>query len=288
MVYFLVLSIQMEKVKDKIKFSINSQIILTMLVFVIISGLHAYHNQYNFGNWKQLSGGLLGYKTIQENKVFESEHPEELIKNLQAEKNSKTFFSETKIPFGFYTLFASLDRGLLIYAPIFALAFAGIFRIRKKIDLAYGMLLAIIGVNVFLYSSWSDPWGGWAYGPRYLIPSMAILSLFVGIFILSFKNKIWVKLLTFVFFMYSSSIALLGALTTNAVPPKIEADFLGLKYNFLYNFDFFEANRSSSFLYNTYFSGTLSLPEYFVLIWSALILIMLALLFAFPKFDHED
>ena len=98
------------------------------------------------------------------------------------------------------------------------------------------------------------------------------------------------KFLVFVLFAYSSAIALLGALTTNAVPPKIEADFLGLKYNFLYNLDFFLDGKSGSFLYNTYFAHSISLQNYFLLIYVALLVVVTVILFIVPLFEtkHES
>jgi len=167
------------------------------------------------------------------------------------------------------------------------LALLGIYSIRNKITPELGTLLGLVGVNLFLYASWGDPWGGWAYGPRYLIPSMAILSIFIGIWLNSAKHKLISRVTTFILFAYSCFIALLGALTTNQVPPKVEADFLKMKYNFLLNWDYFMDGKSGSFIFNEFASKHMSLQQYFVMIYIPLILIVFILLFIVPLFGNR-
>jgi hypothetical protein len=123
-------------------------------------------------------------------------------------------------------------------------------------------LVGLIAINIFLYSSWGDPWGGWAFGTRYLIPTMAYLSLFVGIWI-SKKYSLWKAIPAFILFSFSSAVSLLGVLTTNAIPPKVEADFLHTGYNFMQNLIFFKDGKSSSFIFNTYASHYVSLTQYY-------------------------
>lgn len=287
MVYLLIVSISIWHENERLKLSIRPAILLTFVAFLIISGLHAYHNEYYLGNWKQLSGGLIGYKALKEKKVLDSSDPNQAIKDLQGQKEVSGFFKETNLPFSFYTLTVASDRGLFLYAPIFLLALVGIYFALNNLDLEYGVLLSLVCLNIFLYSSWGDPWGGWAFGPRYLIPSMAILSLFIGLFLRNVKYKWSGRILVFLLFMYSSAIALLGTLTTNAVPPKVEGVYLHIKYNFLYNWQVFKEGKSSSFIYNTYFSSKISLMEYYLIIYLSLLFIMLVILFIIPLFEHE-
>ena len=150
------------------------------------------------------------------------------------------------------------------------------------------ILLSFVVVNLLLYSSWGDPWGGWAYGPRYLIPSMAILSIFVGVFLNSVKHKIIWRLVALPLVVYSSGVALIGALTTNAVPPKIEAVFLHTKYNFLYNWPFIISNNSGSYIYKTYLKNTLTLEHYALALLSIVVLIVVFLLFLLPAFEKPS
>jgi hypothetical protein len=71
-----------------------------------------------------------------------------------------------------------------------------------------------------------------------------------------------VKLVSVPLLVYSAAVSLIGVLTTNAVPPKIEGDYLKIGYNYLYNWKFLVDNNSGSYLYNTYASGSMTLMGY--------------------------
>lgn len=277
MVYFLISALNVEKNSENIKIKIRTSFILTVVFFALVMFGHLVHNKNEFGSITNLSGGLTSYKTIVENNWQELSVNEinlKLNENI-AKKDVVGFFTEEKIPSSPGTLLFSKDRGLFVYTPIFILGVLGIlYVVRKRVTLESGVLLSLIGVNLFLYASWGDPWGGWAYGPRYLIPSMSILAIFSGIF-LSYRPTWWKSLVAFVLFTYSSAIALLGVLTTNSVPPRVEADSLGMKYNFLRNLEFFYDNKSSSYVYNHFLSDNLSLVGFAFSIYSLLIIIFL-------------
>lgn len=288
-IYFFIASLRREEKQNKIVFSLRGAFLATVIVFLGISSLHLYHNDYYFGSWKQLSGGLPSYRVVKEAEILKDLPDNQGVVQPPETQDVVGFFSEKNIPFSFYTLTVSPDRGLFLYAPIFILSLFGVFTIRKRINLECAILLGLVGVNVFLYSSWGDPWGGWAYGPRYLIPSMAILSLFIGGWVSKDKStvvNIVKKILAYLLFLYSSGIALLGALTTNAVPPKVEADYLHTKYNFLFNYDFLKSDKSGSFIYNTYLSNSLTLQEYFAILYLTLIFIAGVIIFVLPKFKQ--
>ena len=283
MAYFLFSSIRFDRDNAAYKLRIRTALFFTSIVFIGITALHLYHNETVFGNWKKFSNRIPRYQIVN---LEELQEREKGIVN-QTQSVSRVF-QERYVPNGFYRLTVAPDKGIFFFSPIFLLALLGVYKLRRKINIETGILLALIGVNFLVYISFSDPWGGWAYGPRYLVPSMAVLSLFVAFWIS--RGEIWKKIIAFILFAYSSAIALLGALTTNAVPPKIEADFLGLKYNFFYNLDFFMDGKSGSFLYNTYFFKTLSLQDYFLLIYIALLIVVTVVLFIVPLFEtkHES
>jgi hypothetical protein len=269
MVYFLIASIKFNRVDSKLTFGIRFAIFGTALVFVAVSALHAYHNSYHFGGWKNLSSTIIGYKDDPSSKP----------------KTAIGFFNEARIPFGVYTLLLSRDRGLLLYSPILLLGFVSILTFRKKIPIEHWILLSMMVSNILLYSSWDDPWGGWAFGPRYLIPSMAILSIYVGFFLHLFKYRMLGKVMVFILFSYSGAVALLGALTTNAVPTKIEGDFLGMKSTYAYNWVFLKANQSGSFVYNVLFENRIPLLIYGLVILGLLLAGAAALLFILPRYE---
>lgn len=288
MIYLAANTFKINRVHEGWSFSIRFAAIFTFAAFMIITGFHLWHNSHYFGNWRQLSGGLESYR-----------HPEDL-EGVQSAlthstKNVVGFFTERHVPEGFYVLMFSDERGLLFFSPIFILALAGIalMLIRKKtgfgIPTEYILAITLILTNILLYSSWGDPWGGWGFGPRYLVPAMAWLSLFVGMFISEGKHLLGKKFLALVLFLYSLSIALLGALTTNAIPNKSEGLLLPAKqYNFLMNLDFLHDGKSGSFLYKTYFSEWLTLMGYYWLIYMIIAVVALLTLFLLSRLKHES
>lgn len=291
MVYFLIVAIDVHKLNEKLTVKLRNGFLITSLAFVLLAGIQLNFNNKEFGGYTKLAGGITGYKTIVESKWQDYSVSEinQKLKERGGQKNVVKFFSEQKIPSSFGTLWFSKDRGLLFYSPIFLLAIFGLLSLLRKMDLEKGVLLSLVVVNVFLYSSWGDPWGGWAYGPRYLIPSMSILSLFVASWLVS-GSWVWVRrLFALVLFAYSSAIAILGVLTTNAVPPRIEADQMHTTYNYLRNILMLQAGQSGSFAYNTIFRDSTSLLNYAIAIYGVVLVVFIVLVFIGPiSKKHES
>jgi hypothetical protein len=260
---------------------------VTSLIFVIIMGVHGYYNQINFGDWKRLSGSLVGYKEIKEQQLLQKKKLSKKIQTIEDKKQPVKFFSEENLPRGFYTLIFAPDKGILIFSPIFILSFLIIITRFNRFFLEEKVLLAIFIVDLFLYSSFGDPWGGWAFGPRYLIPGMAALSLFIGEFLNGKKFAYLKKIIFLLLFIVSSGISLLGALTTNAVPPQVEADFLKTKYNFLLNLEYLTRGKSGSFIFNELFATRINLVGYYLILLVALILISIMIIFVMPRFERK-
>lgn len=279
MVYFALSAVEMRFVKSMLQVKLRLWAVVPAVIFVFLLLLHGYYNYKNFGDFKTVSGSLVGVKEIQEATHRGAEITEADVAKIQGSKSPTSFFSEESFPKGLYTLTVSLDRGFLLYSPIFILALIGIARTKAKSNAENTTLFATILVNFFLYSSWSDPWGGWAYGPRYLIPSFALLSIYIGTFLTLKKRIFLVRPAFYVLFLYSNAIALLGALTTNAVPPKIEADYLHMKYNFLLNIDYLLSGKTSSFLFNEFFQSSLSIWQYYIILLMSMSLLVYAILF---------
>lgn len=248
----------------------------------MLMGLHGYYNQVNFGSWKNLSGSLADYKSIKDSNLLKQKNAQEQIKDIQNSKQPVGFFKEENVTKGLDILLFSDERGILFYSPIFILAIIGIFVALRRRTMEISILLSVILVNIFLYSSFGDPWGGWAFGTRYLIPSMAALSLFISFWLSTYGKSIYTKLTTFALFIYSTAISLLGALTTNALPPKGEADILKIPHTYEWNFHFLQNSASSSFLYNTFFSSHISLIGFYLVIYEFLLGLAVIILFVLP------
>ena len=287
MIYFLVSAVTLTRTDQRTKIHLKWSFVFTSLLFILVSGLHLYHNQAEFGSWKRLSGSIVSYKTIKERKLdtLSVANISHAIATTQENKgNVVTFFSEQNIPHSFGTLMFSTDRGLLFYGPIFIFGLLGLLLLLRAINPETTTLMGLVFVNIFLYSSWGDPWGGWAYGTRYLIPSMAVLSLFAGYWFVH-SPRAWIsRILALPFFAYSSAVALVGALTTNAVPPRVEAVALHSKYNYLFNIDFLKDGKSGSFIYNTYAHNYVSLLQYYEIIYFFVLAIFIFVIILLPLF----
>lgn len=286
MVYFLFVAFRVEYVTSGLRIALRPAALVTMTAFVLVTALHFSFNAEHFGGPTSLAGGIIGYRSILENKLLDQPSPEAAIAARAAEKSVLGFFLEENFPEGVSVLFFSSDRGLFFYGPIFILALFGAWHLAKRRgSLETWSLIGLALTNIFLYTSWGDPWGGWAYGTRYLTLTMSVLSLFIAAWLAAEPRRIWKRALTFTLFLYSSAVALLGALTTNAIPPRSEAAILNTGWNFLRNWDFFVDGRSGSFFYRTFASQYVSLTDYAVMIYAALICVVILLLFVIPLFE---
>lgn len=82
---------------------------------------------------------------------------------------------------GAFGLLFSPGRGLFIYAPLMLLLFFGIRPAWRRLPRPYFLLIAAMCLFYWLfYGSWYA-WGGtWGWGPRFLMPILPLLMLFVG------------------------------------------------------------------------------------------------------------
>jgi hypothetical protein len=268
-----------------LKISFQPIILFAFISFMGITAYHLYYNEINFGSWKRVSGSLVGYKSILIHNLNPTENNSPAISALAAKKNPVQFFSETQFPFGIYTLAVSRDRGILLYSPVFILALFGFLILIKNPNPEIFTLSAILVCIIFLYASFHDPWGGWAFGPRYLIPALPIFAIYSGV-TLSYYRSTWVKITAFLLYLYSGFVSLVGVITTNAIPPKVEADFLHIGYNFMYNLKFLESNRSSSFIYKSFLSPRFTLTQYFLILYLMVVLMGFLIIFVAPRKEH--
>ncbi len=174
-------------------------------------------------------------------------------------------FSPAQTISGLNTLLFSKDRGLLQYSPIYILAIPGFILLFKKHRIWASVGLGAFVLNVLVYGSYDDPWGGWAFGPRYLIVTLPILAVFCAEafeYVIA-RFGIFAKIGIYSLLLASSAIALLGALTTNGVPPSIEVANLGIHSNYLYNWEYLTKNGISSFFYSLLPKAAINPQAYF-------------------------
>ncbi len=266
-----------------VKTSANFQIVFDLKKLISLTGVLVpllflfWFNKVSYGSALSISGAVQRVTKIdpQGNPIRD-----ENIANIASDTIDRglSFFKTRNIPRGIYTLILSEDRGVIFFAPVLIFSLIGILEFGEKRRKIFLLLASIICINVLLYSMWGDPWGGWSFGSRYLIPSYAIVSIFISRLFMKLKGD---KLFLGVFFLasvVSIFINLLGAITSKANPPKVEAESLtalsGIeqKYTIERNLDFLFEKGTKSFVYEKYLKDFLTPWEYYFLV-SFLILI---------------
>lgn len=192
----------------------------------------------------------------------------------------KTPYNPRELLTGFYILLFSNERGWFYYSPIISIGLIGLYLAYRNKETRVLTVLsgAVIGVIVLSYSMFGDPWGGWSFGPRYLITASAIASAGIGVAFAKFKKNLAFAILLSILAAYSILISTLGAMTTNAIAPKVEAVNLAdpIPYTYEYNLQFVSNNASSSLFYNLYLSRILSVRDFILIYSSAIFLILIA------------
>ncbi len=74
-------------------------------------------------------------------------------------------------------LILSPARGLLWYTPTSLLAIAGWRKFSRTQPVLGWTLLAVAGAHLIVFGLWWEWWGGYTWGPRFLLPLMPCLSL---------------------------------------------------------------------------------------------------------------
>jgi len=192
---------------------------------------------------------------------------------------------------GIYVLFISNERAWWYYSPLVFFGFIGIYSLFKKKENSTiaTVITGIILIDILLYSMFGDPWGGWAFGPRYLLPAAAMLSICIGVALANYKKSTILLGIFIILLTYSVWVSSLGALTTASIPPKGEAEHLAtfIPYTYAYNTQFLFQDKSSSLFYNEIFAKKLSL-QYFYIIVSTLSTILFIPLLWFLYDKKED
>jgi hypothetical protein len=147
------------------------------------------------------------------------------------------------------------------------------------------LVISVISINFLLYSMFGDPWGGWSFGPRYLIPGAALMSAAISLALTQYRRNIIFLLVFGGLCIYSTSISLAGALTTATIPPKGESEALinYVPYTYEYNFNHLEANDSNSLVYQAWFKEYLSAYQFYYILLGIVLGLYLVLLITNAK-----
>lgn len=283
----------------KVKFSLPLVRVFAFIGVVLPLVFFMWFNAGSYGSPFRLAGSLPQVKEVSDSgkPVFKTEEKEAIkkVENQTSEgQNILAFFKNRNLINGVYTHFWSPDRGMFLYTPVMLFGLLGVFFLFKRQKSYFPLLMAILGFNVLLYSMWGDPYGGWAFGSRYLIPSYAILSIFIAMVLTKFKHY---NVFLFVFaivFAYSLAVNTLGAITSSKNPPQVEAKALeqlsGHKeeYTYMRNVEMLNSNNMNAFVFKSYVHNYMSAWSYYSYLAVMLIIFGMFLLFYFKSVIREE
>lgn len=264
-------------VKNTVTVTLSYAKAWTPLILIVPMFLFFYLNFVSYGNPLQLAGTLPTAQFEQKKSDIASVEVEKNIQKAPHKKSAVGFFKTRNLLNGFYIEIFSPDRGIIMYAPFILSGFLGmVVALRRKVPFV-SLIVSIIGVNFILYALWGDPWGGWAFGSRYLIPSYALLSILIALLLTKWRHRGVFIILFAIIAFYSVAVNTLGALTTSAIPPQVQVLELekisGVvqKYTPARNWDMIKAGSSKSFVFEMVFSKHISAFYYYVTITLVLI-----------------
>ncbi|MBP7842388.1 hypothetical protein KA017_00090 [Candidatus Woesebacteria bacterium] len=288
--------ISWQTIKENVVVSFKPLAMFTVISAFIPLAFFLWFNTQSYGNPLQFSGTVTAVKSInaeglpENNKITETTPESELVQ-IQEKRSAVAFFDTRNMLNGLNTHLFSVDRGVLLFTPVILLSIFGMFYLYKSNPSATHVLLGIIVLCIVLYSMWGDPYGGWAFGSRYLIPAYAILAIFLGVALEKLRKNILFLLLFLVLFGYSTAVNTLGAITTSSIPPKVEVLFLESlsgkeeKYNYWKSYDMIEAGYSKSFVFNASVKQYFTAKEYYYFISGSIfsVVFVLTILFYLRK-----
>jgi hypothetical protein len=262
--------------KGDIKIQFKFLKILGPILLMGLLSAYGYYNYVHFGSPLKMSNTIKRVKDLKDVNLSVPEKGSDAVGALKTRSLLNGLISFT----------VSRDRGLLIYTPIALLSLFGLVALKKRDYFTKNLLVAIPLASLVTYSMFGDPYGGWAFGSRYLIsvlPELIILSVFGMQFILDSKKTLTIVLSKSIFslvFIYSAAVSLLAPLTTNVISPIVEGRYLGLTSDYSINIKMLQNNELNSFVFNNFAKEWLTGLEYYYLILSLVILYGLLLLWS--------
>lgn len=286
------------KGENEYKIKIKLLGFLSVLIIALPIGFFLWFNAVSNGSPFQISGTLKRITAVDEkSQTIQARIEEQLASERklppQEKKSVFSFLNTRNLANGFYVHFISPDRGIINYAPVILAGVLGLYFLYRKNPSYANLLSAIIGLDILIYSMWGDPYGGWAFGSRYIIPVYALLGAGVGIILTEWKKNIIFLAAFFIIFNYSAAVNTLGALTTNANPPQIEilalekASGKAEKYTYERNQEYLEEKGSKSFVFQEYFKNKISAQSYYDFIYGLIAAIAAILLLALRFCDFD-
>lgn len=299
LLFVLVKHFRFIKSHTGINFVVNPNIFLAAFSICIPIFMYFAINYYSYGNVLQLSNTVTHIQALDEKGQAivgrgADQRSVSDIQNLGERKRSAfNFFKSRHLINGLYAFSISPDRGTIVFTPIVLLGFLGFVQLRKKNKWFAQIFLGIICFNILLYSMRSDPWGGWGFGSRYLIPSYSILAILIGLTIERYRKNILFLIIFLIISSYSIYVNVAGAISSTANPPQVEILSLEAlsgsreRYSFDRNIEYLKNGGSKSLVYQQYFKNSVTPWEYYRLISGSLVgLICLLTIFVYLRRNY--
>lgn len=86
-------------------------------------------------------------------------------------------------------LILSLDKGIFIFCPILLLGVVGWRHFARHFRYEAALIGSLIILNLIVSGAWHSWIGGWAWGPRLLVPTLPLWLLPAGFFLESIKSR---------------------------------------------------------------------------------------------------
>lgn len=260
------------EIKDTVK---NIQVQFKLIATLIVLGLLPMLAVFGWYN-VQLTGSPMGFAQFSARTNY-FDTAEKKARDLEASQHKDPY--QPTLPFntrqqldGVYILLFSNERSWLWYSPVVLLGVVGLILLYKSQPKTTVLFVAVISTNILLYSMFGDPWGGWSFGPRYLIPGAALMSVMVGYAVSSLRRNIFFMTVFLVALTYSVAISASSALSTTAIPPKQESEALidYIPYTYEYSFSLLQSGKSQSIAYLT-FAKPFTDPYTFYLVYTGVL-----------------
>lgn len=114
-------------------------------------------------------------------------------------------------------------RGLFLLSPFLLLLFPGMIAWwRSKEHRAEWVVVVAVTLSMVLFDTSSIMWwGGFAIGPRYILPAIPFGVLPIGIFLKNYSGKLWVRLMTLGALLWSFGLTWMMSLAGQAFPSDV-------------------------------------------------------------------